>query len=72
VAVATAQERVERVIKDLVTSHGQLMAGIRHIVVDYQLVNEAPLEAEKLLNDIRTGAIDIKHVYDGEDEIDLP
>lgn len=71
-AVATAQERVERVIKDLVTSHGQLMAGIRHIVVDYQLVNEAPLEAEKLLNDIRTGAIDIKHVYDGEDEIDLP
>lgn len=63
-----AEARVEKVIKDLVKSHSELMAGIRHIVVDYKLANEAPINAEALLNDIRIGRVGI---IDAFDEVEL-
>lgn len=37
------------VVTDLMQSHDELMAGVRHIVVDYKLLNECRINGDKFL-----------------------
>lgn len=53
------RERVERVLVDLLKLNSQLMKGVRHITIDYQLANDAPIAARQLLDDIRTGEVQV-------------
>jgi len=46
-------ERVTQVVKDLMQSHDELMAGIAHIVVDYALLNECRIAGDALLRDLQ-------------------
>lgn len=67
------KDRVERVITDLMKANSQLMKGVGNIVVDYKLINDAPIAARQLLEDIRMGkfAVEYRKLEDDEDELEM-
>lgn len=54
------RERAEKILVDLLKLNSQLMKGVQHITIDYQLANDAPVAARKLLDDIRTGEVRVE------------
>lgn len=61
------QERVERVLRDLLRSHSQLTKGAEHIeIVDRELMVECQRQGKLLLQDIALGNMRITR---WEDEI---
>lgn len=65
------RERVEQVLVDLLKLNSQLMKGVRHITIDYQLANDAPIAARRLLDDIRTGEVRVDRWQPPADPDDL-
>lgn len=62
---------VEKVLVDLLKSHGQLMKGVGSIVVDYKLLNDAPVAARKLLDELRLGEIQVSRWQPPKDDEEL-